>query len=376
MRTPRISARSLEPRQLGRRLLTSDYFVLYVSIVYVLVLAPFVSGLLATDNLRGVLTNMWPLLVIAIGQTFVLIGAGIDLSQTAVMALASVIGGALITQGVQADVFDKAPLYGVLMDDKGGLLNGVHGQMVLAILAMAVTGAVIGLLNGSAVSRLRLPPFMVTLVSLTFFGAVAIWLTKSERVGNLPLSYLDLSETPVHGWEVGPLMVTPAFLLAAGVVVVAHVLLSKTIFGRWLYAVGTNEPTARISGVPVARTLTLSYVFSGACAALGGMLYSSQLGIGQPSFDSNILLDIVGATVIGGTSLFGGKGKIKWTVFGVLFYALLANTLDLLDLAFYTVTIVKGSVILAAVLLDTVRQRLAGSVTRTADPAFASTVSA
>jgi ribose transport system permease protein len=364
-------------RALGRRLLLSDFFVLYLSVAYLLVLAPFVPNLLTTGNLQSVLTNMWPLLVIAVGQTFVLIGAGIDLSQTAVMALASVVGAALISTGVQPEVFEKAPIFGVLLDATGGLLNGAPAQLALAILAMAVVGGAVGLLNGSAVTRLQMPPFMVTLVTLTFFSAVAIWLTKSERIGGLPLSYLDLSELPLAGLTLGPLQVTTAFLIALGVVLVAHVLLAKSIFGRWLYAVGTNASAARISGVPVARTLTITYVISGACAALGGLLYSSQLGIGQPSFDPGILLDIVGATVIGGTSLFGGKGKVMWTVFGVFFYALLANTLDLLDLAFYTVTIVKGSVILGAVLLDAARQRLASSASgRAHEPAVASAVSA
>lgn len=365
--------RATSPAALGRRLLLSDYFVLYLSVAYLLILALFVPNLLTSDNLESVLTNMWPLLVIAIGQTFVLIGAGIDLSQTAVMGLVSVIGAALITQGVAPDIFEKAPIYGVLVDSSGGLLNGVPGQLVIAVVVMAAVGGLVGLVNGSAVTRLQMPPFMVTLVTLTFFGAVAIWLTKSERVGGLPLSYLDLSELDIGGLALGPLKVTYAFLIALGVGLVAHGLLAKTVFGRWLYAVGTNASAARISGVPVARTLTLTYVISGACAGLGGLMYSSQLGIGQPGFDSNILLDIIGASVIGGTSLFGGKGKVLWTVFGVFFYALLANTLDLLDVAFYTVTIIKGAVILGAVLLDTARGRLADSSTRPPETAVQAT---
>jgi ribose/xylose/arabinose/galactoside ABC-type transport system permease subunit len=238
---------------------------------------------------------------------------------------------------------------------------------------MALLGGFVGLLNGSAVTRLQMPPFMVTLVTLTLFGAVAIWLTKSERIGGLPLTYLDVSELPLLDLTLGPLRVTWAFLIALGVAVLAHLLLAKTVFGRWLYAVGTNASAARISGVPVARTLTLTYVVSGACAGLGGLMYSSQLGIGQPNFDANILLDIVGATVIGGTSLFGGKGKVAWTVFGVFFYALLANTLDLLDVGFYYVTIIKGAVILGAVVLDTARQRLADATTRPSETAVSAT---
>jgi len=349
---------------LGRRLLLSEYFVLYLALAYLLALIPFVTGIATSGNFESIFSNMWPLLVVAIGQTFVLLIAGIDLSQTAVMGLVSVIGASLITQGVTAELFADAPLFGTLMDADGGLLAGVAGGLVLAILVMVLVGALVGLLNGAAITRLGMPPFMVTLVALTFFTAVAIWLTRSERIGGLPLSFLDVSERNVADLpSLGPLNVTWAFLIAAVVAVGAHLLLSRTVFGRWLYAIGTNAETARISGVPVGRAIVWAYVISGACAALGGLLYSSRLGIGQPNLgsDGQVLLDIIGATVIGGTSLYGGKGKVLWTVFGVFFYVLLANSLNLMDLSFYTVTIVKGSVILAAVVLDVLRQRLVAS---------------
>lgn len=363
IRAPAIATSRLTA--LARRLLLSEYFVLFLAIAYFLALAPFVGDIATTSNLEAILSNMWPLLVIAIGQTFVLITAGIDLSQTAVMGLASVIGAALISESLQPDLFDKTVLWdlGIVAAD-GGLLAGVGGALAIAAVVMLLIGALIGLFNGTAITRFGMPPFMVTLVSLTFFTAVAIWTTRSERVGGAPLSFLDLSERPLLGLSLGPLDVTVAFLIALFVGLAAHVTLSRTVYGRWLYAIGTNAETARISGVPVERTVTWAYVFSGACAAIGGLLYSSRLGIGQPNLGADTLLDIIGATVIGGTSLYGGKGKVLWTVFGVLFYVLLANSLNLLDLSFYTVTIVKGAVILAAVILDTTRQRLASAGAR------------
>lgn len=357
----------------GRRLLLSEYFVLYLVVAYFLVLIPFVGGIATSSNLESLLSNAWPLLVIAIGQTFVLITAGIDLSQTAVMGLVSVIGAALITQGVQEDIFGTSPLWGLLMDQNGGRLDGVGGGLLITVVVMIAIGGLIGLFNGSAITRLAMPPFMVTLVSLTLFAAVAIWLTKSERVGGLPLSFLDISERNLGDLSLGPLEITWSFLIALGVAVFAHVLLAYTVFGRWLYAIGTNAETALVSGVPVARTITWAYVFSGACAALGGLLYSSRLNIGQPNLgsDGQVLLDIIGATVIGGTSLYGGKGKVLWTVFGVAFYVLLANSLNLMNLSFYTVTIVKGAVILGAVILDTQRQRLRSATGVSQSPAAA-----
>jgi len=370
--TPAREAATDRLAGLARRLLLSEYFVLYLSVAYLLVLIPFVSGIATPSNFEGILSNMWPLMVIAIGQTFVLITGGIDLSQTAVMGLVSVTGAALITQGVQEEIFGNTPLWGTLVDQGGGLLNGVGGALLIAALVMILIGGLVGLLNGSAITRLSMPPFMVTLVSLTLFTAVAIWLSKSERVGGLPLSFLDLSERNVGDMPtLGFINVTPAVLIAVAVAVTAHLLLSRTVFGRWLYAIGTNAETARISGVPVARTITWAYVISGACAAIGGLLYSARLGIGQPNLgsDASVLLDIIGATVIGGTSLYGGRGKVLWTVFGVFFYVLLSNSLNLMDLSFYTVTIVKGSVILSAVVLDTMRQRLAATSRRAQAPA-------
>jgi len=339
--------------------------VLVLALAYFVALAPSVGDIATTSNLQAILSNTWPLLVIAIGQTFVLITAGIDLSQTAVMGLASVIGAALISESLQPDLFEKTVLWdlGIVAAD-GGLLAGVGGALAIAAVVMVLVGALIGLFNGAAITRFGMPPFMVTLVSLTFFTAVAIWTTRSERVGGAPLSFLDLSERPLLGLSLGPLDVTVAFLIALVVGLAAHLTLSRTVYGRWLYAIGTNAETARISGVPVERTVTWAYVFSGGCAAIGGLLYSSRLGIGQPNLGADTLLDIIGATVIGGTSLYGGKGKVLWTVFGVLFYVLLANSLNLLDLSFYTVTIVKGAVILAAVILDTTRQRLASAGAR------------
>ncbi len=128
--------------------------------------------------------------------------------------------------------------------------------------------------------------------------------------------------------------------------------------GRWFYATGSNQRTSKVSGVPVARVIIMAYVLSGMFAAMGAVFYSARLGAGRPTLGATLLLDVVGATVIGGTSLFGGKGKIMWTVFGVLFFVLLDNSLNLLNLSFYWVQIVKGSVILLAATLDVLRTRL------------------
>ncbi len=339
-------------RRLGRAALLSEYFVLYLSFLYMLALGPFLPQLFAGDNLADILSNIWPLLVVAIGQNFVLITAGIDLSQTSNMALTSVIGAVLMVTACDPVLFSKCPLWGTFLTEHGGLLAGHALGVPIAVLIMLVIGSLIGLVNGVAVARFRMPPFIVTLVSMMFFSAVAIYLPKSENIRNLPHAFTVLGKG-----SIGPVPIP--LLVGVGVAIGAHLLLSRTLFGRRLYAVGTNPVASTISGIPTARVITRAYVLAGFCAALGSVLYSARLEMGRPTLARSQFIDIVGANVIAGVSLSGGKGKITWTAFGVIFFVLLANTLNLLDLPFYTIDIVKGLVIFGAASLDVVRTRAA-----------------
>ncbi len=312
----------------------------------------FVPRIASPQNLGNILSNMWPLLAVAIGQTFVLIIAGIDLSQTAIISLTSVIGALIMTSGVEPLVWRKAPVWHIMLWEEGGLLVGSPLAVPVAILVMLAIGVLIGWLNGMAVAKLKMPPFMVTLIAMMFFGALAIWLVKSENLIGLPEAYIIIGQ--------GQIFFIPYTLFIVGALaVVAHIILSRTVYGRWFYAVGTNLKTAMISGVPTERVIILAFVFSGFCAAFSSVLFSARLAGGRPTLGgTGLLLDIIGATVIGGTSLYGGKGKVIWTVFGVLFFVLLNNSLNLLNLSFFTVLIVKGGFILLAAFFDATRTRL------------------
>jgi ribose/xylose/arabinose/galactoside ABC-type transport system permease subunit len=310
------------------RLLFSEYLVLYLAIAYFVVLCPFTPGLASGENLMNILSNMLPMLVVAIGQTFVLITGGIDLSVTAIIALASVIGASV-------------------MSDTHGWLAGQAAAVPCGILAMLGVGWGLGTLNGVSISRLKMPPFMVTLTTMMFFSGFAIWLTKSQNITGLPAAFTVVGK------------VTPcALVLTAGLAVAAHCCLSRTLLGRWLYAMGHNAKAAAISGVPVARVIWLAYLISGTSAAVASILYTGRLETASPVLGQRILLDIIGATVIGGTSLYGGKGKVIWTVFGVFFIALIDNSLNLLNLSYFTIMIVKGHVILLAALIDALRRKV------------------
>ena len=178
-----------------------------------------------------------------------------------------------------------------------------------------------------------MPPFIVTLTAMMFFSGFAIWLTQS-RTSTTCRPRSPCSES------------TPGSrsLLCGGIGVAAHLLLRRTVLGRWLYAVGRNRARLAVSGVPVcSRRSSAAYVLSGVCAAVASILYTARLETGSPVMGQRILLDVIGAVVIGGTSLFGGRGSVLWTVFGVLFMTLIDNSLNLLGLSNFSVLMAKGA---------------------------------
>jgi ribose/xylose/arabinose/galactoside ABC-type transport system permease subunit len=352
-------------------ILLSDYFVLYLSLAYVVVLIPFLPVLATPGNLSNVLSNMWPLLVVAVGQTFVLTIAGIDLSQGSVAGLTSVVLAMLIATAGPEQVLGNTPIWGVVMTEAGGPLAGVPLGTWIAVGIVVAIAAAIGFLNGLAVAVLRMPAFMVTLVGLIALSAFAIWLTQSNNIRELPEDFIALGKGTLvslfFGDQHSPQLprrevhafVTWPMIVALTVAIAAHILLSHTVFGRRVFAIGLNRRAAEISGVPVTRIIVMVFVISAVCAAIGGLLYTARLETGRPTLGAgNFLLDVIGATVIGGTSLFGGKAKILWTVWGVLFFVLLGNTLNLMNLSAFHIDMVKGGVILAAAFLDVARQRL------------------
>lgn len=313
--------------QLLRRVLVSDYFVLGLSLLYVAAVAPFTPGFVSAGNLTNILSALLPLLVVALGQTIVLITGGIDLSVTAIIGLASIVGA-------------------MAMNHDTGWLAQSALTAPAGVAIMLLVGASVGALNGIAVTIARMPAFMVTLASMMGFGGLAVWLTHAKTINALPAGFTMLG---------GHTMIT--FVIALVVAICVHIFLNRSLWGRWLYAVGHNPRASRISGVPVGGITFFAYVASGLLAATASVLYTGQTETGSPVLGQNILLDVIGATVIGGTSLFGGKGKVVWTLFGVLFLKLVDNSLNLLNLSIFAITIAKGAVILLAAYLDSLRTR-------------------
>ncbi|MCC7206845.1 MAG: ABC transporter permease, partial [Anaerolineae bacterium] len=187
-----------------RRLLLSDYFVLYLIIVFFVVASIFFPTLSAPRNITNQLENIWPLLAVAIGQTFVLIIGGIDLSVGSIMAITSVVGAMFVTQTLDAPTFDKSPMWGVLISEQGGVLHGNPSAVLISVLVMLALGTAIGFWNGLAITRFKMAPFMVTLVTMIFFSALALWMTASRNVSGLPDDFLLLGKGDIISVYLGP----------------------------------------------------------------------------------------------------------------------------------------------------------------------------
>jgi len=310
-----------------RQLAASDYLIVWLCLIYFALTAPFITGFASINNFNTVTAYMLPLIPAAVGVTVVLIAGGIDLSITSIIAMASVVGASCVS-----------------LDQ--GWLPPSAGTIPLGVAAMILLGTLAGGLNGCLVVLCRLPAFMATLITMILLGGVAVWLTQSQRIGGFPSSFLMLGQNLLLS---GALVIT--------LVGITHVLLQRTCYGKWLHAIGHNQNAALISGIPVQKITWIAYLISGLMAGASALLFTASLETGNPEMAKENLLDIIGAAVIGGASLYGGRGNVISTVFGVLFLALVDNSLNLMEMSYFTIMMAKGGVILAAALLDSIRNK-------------------
>ncbi len=318
-------------RTLFRRLLASDLMVVALGTLYVAALLPFCPDLATSDQAAAVLRNAAPLIVLTLGQLFVLSIGEIDLSVSGVAALASVAGG-------------------MLMSADHGWRSGSDPAPVLGVAAMLLVGIGIGAVQGLAVALLKAPAFLVTMATMTACGGAALWVTGSQRLANLPLGFVEFVQG--NCWGV-PTMLGVALILAGAV----HLLYHRLAVGRELLAVGMNRRAARVSGVRVTRAIVLAFALSGLFTAIASAIYTGRSETASPTFPRELLLDAIGAAVIGGASLNGGRASAAGAVCGALFITLVGNSLTLLDLDYWHVLMAKGAGILVAAFADSVRRR-------------------
>jgi ribose transport system permease protein len=284
------------------------------------------------DNIVGILIATAVNGVLALGVTFVIITGGIDLSIGTVMTLAAVMTGVFIT------------FWGL--------------PVPLGVLAGIGAGAIAGLANGVIIAKLKVPPFIATLgmlniakgLALVISGLKPIYFNDTPVFNDMAMG--SVIGSVVHGWDIPNIVL---ILLVAAVI--ASLVLSKTILGRYTFALGSNEEATRLSGVNVDRWKIAVYTVCGLFAGLAGVLIAARLNSAQPSLGQGYELDAIAAAVIGGTSLSGGEGTILGTIIGAFIISTLTNGLRIMSVPQEWQTVVTGGIVILAVYLDIVRRR-------------------
>jgi ribose transport system permease protein len=287
---------------------------------------------LLKENLRNVANQIAVIAMVAVGMTMVIITGGIDLSVGSLIALAAV---------------SVAGMVGAM----GGTGAGAGAMFVAGLAAVLICG-LFGLFSGFTITRFRVPPFIATLGMMQVASGLAYILSKGRPIYKLPESFVAL------GRSADPVLGIPyAVIVMAALFAVAHVVMSRTVLGRHIYAVGGNEEAARLAGVRVKDVLLFVYAVSGMLAGFGGVVMASQLRSGAPTYGVMYELYVIAAVVVGGTSLSGGEGKILGTLIGAFIIAVIQNGMNLTNVESYTQKVVLGLVILGAVLIDRVKQQ-------------------
>ena len=301
-------------------------FLGLILIILLFSLVPEVrESFLRGGNFRSILTQSVIVGLCALGMTFIIITGGIDLSVGSSIALSSVVVALAVKSGL-------SPWAAILC---GILLSGA-----------------IGFLNGLLITTLRVIPFIVTLGMLGIARGSAKWLAGNQKI-DAPLSWVNnlMSRFPDPPWLVFAPAVWILLLLGVG----AAILLNTTVFGRWTFAIGSNEKTARLCGVPVNRMKVVLYTLGGLLTGLAGVMEFSRLTVGDPTVAYGTELDVVAAVVIGGGSLNGGEGSILGTLIGVLIMAVLRNGCTMMGWPNYIQEIIIGVIIVMAVAIDRFR---------------------
>jgi ribose/xylose/arabinose/galactoside ABC-type transport system permease subunit len=319
---PSATLRRGPPVSLGKLIL--DNLALIVLAIVLVLLAVLVPNFFTSRNIGNVLIQAAPLGLMAIGMAIVMITGGIDLSIPAVMGLSAILGAM------------------VLRDT---------GSIPLAGLVMLLVGSGLGAVNGFSVAYLRMIPFVVTLAMMTIATGAAVAITNSVSIPVTDEAFYSLILDRSFG-------IQRPVIIAGAVTLIATILMRRHMYGRWVYAVGINTRTARVSGVPTSRVIFGAYVVSGLLAGLTGLVLSARLGSASANMGTDaIVLDVVASAVVGGVSIYGGVGGPLGAVFGAIFITVISNSMNLMQVSYFTSLIVKGFVIVAFVAIDSLRRR-------------------
>ena len=303
-------------------LLLKKYGIVLVMLLMMLIMSFASNVFLTPDNLLNVLRQVSINGVIALSMTIVIINDGIDLSVGAIGAVAGTIAGSIITKS-----------------------GGGASVIFMAVVAALAVSSLFGVFNGFFIAYLNMPPFVVTLATMTIARGFALVYSDGRPYVLSSEAFRQIGQGHVLGI---PVPVIILIILTAFMIVLLH----YTSFGRQLYAIGGNIHTAILSGVKVKRNKIIVYTMNALFAGISGIMLASRVSSGQPSIGSGYELDAIAAVVIGGTSLSGGIGTIWGTVAGFILIGILNNALTLLNVSSYYQQICKGAIILLAVLFD------------------------
>lgn len=313
------------PARLAARvsLQLSDYGILLGLIVLLVIFSLASSSFLTFDNIITIVRQISIIAIIAVGETIVLIGGGIDASIGAVAGLGGILSILLASKGI---------------------------NVALSILLGMSVGGVVGLLNGVIITKIGITDFIVTLAMISIAHGTNFSITKAKSIYmNIPKSFMYLGK----GY-LGPIpipIILMILIYGAGIYV-----MRSSKLGTYIQATGGNKVATRLSGINVDRIKIIMYIISGIFASFGGILLTSRLGSGQPTVGDALLLDVIAGVVLGGTSLSGGKGSLWGTILGCTIMGVLSNGLTLLSAAYYVQEIVKGVVIILAVTYTSYRE--------------------
>ena len=303
--------------QLGR------YGLLITFVGICLILSLITPRFFTVQNLMIIVTQVSINALLAFGVTFIIITGGIDLS----------IGSMVAVTGVAAASFAHPDSYPVVVPVLIGLLAGL----------------LFGAFNGFVITRSHVPPFIVTLGTMTIGRGLALILSKGRPISNLSDSFNFIGGGKILGVPTLIIILIVAFIACS-------ILLKKTVIGRYMYAVGGNEQAARASGIPINNVKMIVYTLGGLLAALAGILLTSRITTGQPNAGQGFELDAIAAAIIGGTSTSGGTGTMTGTLLGALLIGVISNGLDLLNVTSYYQEVVMGAIIIGAVVLDSMNR--------------------
>jgi erythritol transport system permease protein len=307
--------------------------VLILLLILFSILAP---SFLTANNFSILAKHVSISAILAIGMTYVVLTGGIDLSVGSVAGLSGIVAGLLITQSVS---------------------GSHHYPILIVILISLLSGMLVGLLNGLLITRLAVPPFIATLGTLYVARGTALLISNGHTFPNLAGTAAQSTGFSAIGQSFLLGIPTPVWLMAI-IGALAAFVADKTPFGRHIYAIGGNERAARLAGIRTDRVKLATYVFSGFCAALVGIMIASQLEAAHPATGESFELNAIAAVVLGGTSLMGGRGSIGGSLIGAFVIGVLADGLVMLGVSEFWQVVIKGIVIVLAVAIDQLQARV------------------